>query len=251
MSNRSDLTFTNDVVLFPLAFVFVMWIVFWVESKFHFNFNDYGIYPMSISGLKGILFAPFIHGNLEHIFNNSVPVFVLMTALFYFYKNIKWQVLVYGILLTGLATWIIGRPANHIGASGVVYMLAAFLFFKGILSRQYQLTALSLVVVFLYGSLLWYLFPIDPKISWEGHASGFGVGFLFALIFRKKTFTNKKFEWQQADYNPEQDPFMKHFDEDGNFIEKIPEVEEDNETSNQEDEIYPKVNYHFKSKDSK
>lgn len=244
MANKEDPYFSNDVVLFPLAFVFVMWVVFWVESKFHLNFNNFGVYPLTISGLKGILFGPFIHGNVEHIFNNSIPIFVLTAALFYFYRSLRWQVLIYGILLTGLATWLIGRPANHIGASGVVYMLAAFLFFKGILSKQYQLTALSLVVVFLYGSLLWYLFPIDPKISWEGHASGFIVGIIFALIFRKNTMPIKKFEWQREDYDPEEDPFMNHFDADGNFIEKLSEIEI--EPLEIKDEMPLQIHYHFK-----
>jgi hypothetical protein len=126
-------------------------------------------------------------------------------------------------LLSGIITWLIGRPAVHIGASGVVYMLAAFLFFKGIFSKQYQLTALSLVVVFLYGGLLWYLFPIDPKISWEGHLSGFAVGLGFALLFKEVPLDNKKYPWEMEDFNPEDDDFIKQFDENGNFIEKVPD----------------------------
>jgi hypothetical protein len=136
-------------------------------------------------------------------------------------------VLLWGIVITGLFTWLIGRPALHIGASGVVYMLAAFLCFKGIFSKQYQLTALAFVVVFLYGSLLWYVFPVDPEISWEGHLSGFGVGFVFALLFRSNPIENKKNEWEREDYNAEADPFLKHFDEKGNFIETPPEEEEE------------------------
>jgi hypothetical protein len=108
-----------------------------------------------------------------------------------------------------------------------VYLLAAFLCFKGIFSKQYQLTALAFVVVFLYGSLLWYVFPVNPEISWEGHLSGFGVGFVFALLFRSNPIENKKYVWEHEDFNPEEDPFLKHFDEDGNFVEKLPEVEED------------------------
>ncbi|NND88764.1 MAG: rhomboid family intramembrane serine protease, partial [Flavobacteriaceae bacterium] len=165
----------------------------------------------------------FIHSDLQHLFNNTIPLFVLTTSLFYFYRNVRWRVLISGIMITGILTWLLGRPSNHIGASGVVYMLAAFLFFKGIFSKQYQLTALSFVVVFLYGSLVWYLFPIDPKISWEGHLSGFLVGIVLALIFRKNPIENKKYAWEREDYNPEEDEFLRHFDEDGNFIEKLPE----------------------------
>ena len=216
MSNKNPISI--DVILYPLLFVVALWIVFWMESRFSINFNRFGIYPLKPSGLIGILTGPFIHGSLKHLFNNSAPLFVLSTALFYFYRNIRWKVLVYGLLLTGLLTWLIGRPSLHIGASGVVYMLVAFLFFKGIFSKQYQLTALALVVVFLYGGLWWYVFPIDPKISWEGHLSGFFVGILFAFVFKTVPLENKKYEWEKEGFDPEADPFLRQFDDDGNFV---------------------------------
>src|SRR5690606_571298 len=177
MSNQ--LKFSNSVILYPLLFVMVLWVVFWIESVFGHNFNSYGIYPRKLGGLRGVIFSPFIHGSLKHLFNNSVPLFVLCSALFYFYREIRWKVLFMGLLLTGVATWCIGRASFHIGASGVVYMLVAFLFFKGIFSKQFQLTALALIVVFLYGGMLWYVFPVNPEISWEGHLSGFFVGIVF------------------------------------------------------------------------
>jgi len=226
MSDKNRLQFSIDVVGYPLLMVMVLWIVFWIESRFGLNFNRFGIYPQKTEGLMGIVFGPFIHGSLKHIFNNSIPLFVLSMALFYFYRNIRWKVLLFGLLLTGLATWIIGRPSWHIGASGVVYMLVSFLFFKGIWSKQYQLTALSLVVVFLYGGLLWYVFPVDPKISWEGHLSGFFVGLIFAVIFRGVPLENKKYEWEREDFDPVNDPFIKQFDEDGNFVGQPKEIEE-------------------------
>ena len=197
--------------------------VFWLESRFNWNFNFLGIYPRKIEGLRGIIFSPFIHGDIKHLFNNSIPLVVLTTALFYFYRGIRWKVLVYGLLLTGLFTWIIGRPSLHIGASGVIYMLTSFLLFKGIFSKQYQLTALSFAVIFIYGSFIWYIFPTDPKISWEGHLSGFIVGLLFALVFNKNPLEDKKYEWEKETYNPDEDTFLKHFDENGNFIENKPD----------------------------
>tara|TARA_R110002072_G_scaffold163357_2_gene315938 strand:- start:22442 stop:23188 length:747 start_codon:yes stop_codon:yes gene_type:complete len=244
MSKTKGLEFTAGVIGYPIALVLCMWIVFWIEIRFHLDFNYLGIYPLKTEGLRGVLFGPFIHSNLQHLFNNSVPLFVLTSGLFYFYRNISWKVLIYGLFLTGITTWLIGRPAYHIGASGVVYMLVAFLFFKGVLSKQFQLIALSLVVVFLYGGLLWYVFPIDPKISWEGHLSGFGIGFLFALIFREIPIENKKYYWQKEDYNPEEDEFLQQFDENGNFIETKPEVEEDSQA--------PKIQirYTIRKKDS-
>ena len=218
MSQQNQLKFSPEVFGYPLLFVLVLWIVYWVEARFNINFNPYGIYPRTVSGLRGIIFSPFIHGSLKHLFNNSVPLFVLTAALFYFYRDIRWKVLLLGLLFTGIATWAIGRPSLHIGASGVVYLLASFLFFKGIFSKQYQLTALALAVVFLYGGMLWYVFPVNPEISWEGHLSGFFVGFVFAFLFKGNPIERKKYEWEREDYIPENDPFLQQFDDDGNFI---------------------------------
>jgi membrane associated rhomboid family serine protease len=225
MTKKDNLYFSNDVLLFPLLFLLAIVVVFWIESRFNINLNHLGIYPRKIEGLRGILFSPFIHGDVKHLFNNAIPLLVLTSALFYFYRRIRWKVLIYGLLLTGLFTWIIGRSNIHIGASGVIYMLTAFLMFRGILSKHYQLTALSFSVIFLYGGFIWYVFPTDPKISWEGHLSGFIVGIIFALIFNKQTLPVKKYVWQNEDYNPDDDPFMKNFDEDGNFIETVSETE--------------------------
>lgn len=244
MPDKNPLRF--DIVIYPLLFVVILWIVFWMESRFSVNFNRYGIYPLKWSGLVGVLTGPFIHGSLKHLFNNSIPLFVLSTALFYFYREIRWRVLIFGLLLTGILTWFIGRPSLHIGASGVVYMLVAFLFFKGIFSKQFQLTALALVVVFLYGGLWWYVFPIDPAISWEGHLSGFVVGFLFAFLFKNVNLQNKKYEWEKESYDPDSDPFLRQFDADGNFVgtpkEKEPEI---SNTSGMDQEI--RVIYTYKN----
>lgn len=225
MIKKDNLYFSNDVLLFPLFFLLTIVVVFWIESRFNINLNHLGIYPRKIEGLRGILFSPFIHGDVKHLFNNAIPLLVLTSALFYFYRRIRWKVLIYGLLLTGLFTWLIGRSNIHIGASGVIYMLTAFLMFRGILSKHYQLTALSFSVIFLYGGFIWYIFPTDPKISWEGHLSGFIVGIIFALIFNKQTLPVIKYVWQNEDYNPDDDPFMKNFDEDGNFIETVSETE--------------------------
>ena len=225
MTKKNNLYFSNDVLLFPLLFLLTIVIVFWIESRFNINLNYLGICPRKIEGLIGIICSPFIHGDVKHLFNNAIPLLVLTSALFYFYRRIRWKVLIYGLLLTGLFTWIIGRSSIHIGASGVIYMLTAFLMFRGILSKHYQLTALSFSVIFLYGGFIWYIFPTDPKISWEGHLSGFIVGIIFALIFNKQTLPVKKYIWEKEDYNPDNDPFMKNFDKDGNFIETTSETE--------------------------
>ncbi len=206
-------------IFYPLLFVFMMWLVFWTEDTFHYNFTRYGIYPMRWSGLRGIIFSPFIHSGFSHIFNNSIPLFVLSSFLFYHYRRIAWRILFWGFLLTGILTWLIGRPSYHIGMSGIIYMLISFLFFSGILVGYYRLIAVSLIVVFLYGSLIWFMLPIVENMSWEGHLSGFVTGLFLSLIYNKnlkKRYVNKKL----VKIYPEDEVFLKHFDENGNFIEK-------------------------------
>jgi len=225
---QEQFKFSPGVIGYPIAFVLLIWIVFWFEIRFNVNLNKHGIYPKSFSGLQGVVFSPFIHSGIKHLYSNSIPLFVLSTALFYFYRPIAWKVLGYGILMSGLLTWSIGRPSFHIGASGLIYVLFSFTFFKGIFAKHYRLIALSLLVIFLYGSMVWSILPIQEGVSWEGHLSGLLTGLLFALIFRREIAKPKKYIWEHDDYIEDQDPFLKHFDENGNFIERLePEIEEE------------------------
>lgn len=233
MKGHDHFKFSTGVIAYPVFFVLVIWLVFWFEVRFGFNFSRYGVHPQTFKGLRGVILSPFIHGDIQHIYHNSIPLFVLSMALFYFYRPIAWRVILYGILLSGFLTWCIGRSSYHIGASGLVYVLVSFTFFKGVFAKHYRLIALSLLVVFLYGSMIWYTLPIEEGISWEGHMSGLITGLLFALFFRKQVAKPKKYIWQQENYNEDDDPFLKHFDENGNFIESIqPEVEKEQPTIN-------------------
>lgn len=237
---QQQFQFTTGVIAYPIAFVLAIWLVLWFEVRFGFNFTKYGIYPQKISGLKGIIFSPFIHSGLTHLYHNTIPLFVLSAALFYFYRPIAWRVLGLGILVSGLLTWSIGRPSYHIGVSGLIYVLFGFTIFKGVLAKHYRLIALSLFVVFMYGSMIWYILPIKDGMSWEGHLSGLITGLLFAIIFKKHIAKPKVYYWQQPHYNEEEDPFMKHFDEHGNFIEHLPEDEVISEK-------HIKINYDYKA----
>lgn len=223
-SGHTPFRFTYAVLLVPMAYMLLIWTVYLLELRLGVNLNRWGIYPRTLEGLRGILTGPFIHGSVEHLYQNTIPLVVLTASLFYFYRPIAWKTLVYGMLLTGALTWIIGRPAFHIGASGVIYLLASFIFFKGVFSRHYRLVALSLAVVFLYGSMLWYVFPIKEGISWEGHLGGAITGFLLAAGLKAPLPKPPKYAWEHPDYKEEEDPFMRHFDADGNFIEQ-PEAE--------------------------
>lgn len=221
--------------------VLAIWTVFWAEVRFGINLNDFGVYPRKLSGLKGVLFSPFIHGSVEHLYNNTIPVAILTASLFYFYRDVSFRVLLIGFLLSGFLTWCIGRPSYHIGASGMIYVLASFIFFKGIFTKYYRLIALSLTVVFIYGGLLWFIFPVKDGISWEGHLSGFLTGLFLAAILKTKLPEEKKYAWQEDDYLEEEDEFMQHFDEKGNFIERKDKIAES-------DEGPPKITYHYRKK---
>jgi membrane associated rhomboid family serine protease len=201
-----------------------MWLVWSVERVFHLDMASHGITPRTVEGLQGVLFSPFLHANVQHLANNSIPLFVLGTALIYFYRELSLKVLVYGILFSGLLTWVFGRNSIHIGASSLVYVLVSFIFFKGLYTQYYRLMALSLAVVLVYGGMVWYVFPSpittgELQISWEGHLAGLLVGLVMAIRYKTPDYVaDIQYLWEKPEFNPEEDPFMKHFDEEGNFV---------------------------------
>ncbi|WP_417443657.1 rhomboid family intramembrane serine protease [Joostella sp.] len=221
MRKDESLDFSLWMLIYPLFFGLTIWTVYWFELTFGFDFTHYGVYPRTLSGLRGVVLSPFIHSSVEHLYSNTLPLMILSSALFYFYNKISWKVLLLGVLLSGFFTWLIGRPAYHIGASGLIYVLVSFIFFKGIFAKNRRLIALSLVTVFVYGSMFWFIFPVENKISWEGHLSGFLVGLFLAIIFKSEVLRKEKYDWERDDYNEDEDQFLKHFDADGNFIEQL------------------------------
>ena len=224
--SESQFTYKKETFLIPLIALASIWLVYFIEIKFKLNFNNYGIYPQSIKGLRGVILSPFIHSDAKHLINNSVPLAVMLGCLYYFYFKIANKVLILGVLFTGFLTWTFARPANHIGASGVVYFLVSFIFFSGMFRKYYRLIALSLAVVFLYGSMVWYILPVEEHISWEGHLSGFLVGLLFAFLFKSVGPKPELFEFSKNE------EFETLFDEDGNF--NPPEVVDTVEVENKD-----------------
>ena len=215
MTDQKHFKFSTFTLAIPLYFVLFLWFIFWFELKFGFNFNKYGIYPRTFKGLRGIFFSPFIHGDVKHLYHNSIPLFVLMFSLLYFYRNIAGKVFIYGTIFTGLLTWIIARRSYHIGASGVIYLLFSFIFFSGIIRKNYRLIAVSLLVIFLYGSMVWYVLPVKEEVSWEGHLSGFLTGLILAFYFRNTGPQLFEYDWEKEDYQPTD--FDDMFDEEGNL----------------------------------
>jgi membrane associated rhomboid family serine protease len=149
------------------------------------SLSEYGVLPREIKGLRGIIFSPFIHADFSHLISNSTSLFILTFSLFSLYTRSSIWVFPIIYVFHGLAVWLFARGAYHIGASGLVYGFASYLFFIGVFRKDSRSIALSLLVVFLYGGLVWGVLPIDPQVSFEAHLSGGIIGLICAIIFRK------------------------------------------------------------------
>ena len=188
-------------VIFPILIGLLMLLSYILEKGMHWDFHHAGVYPRRMEGVWGILTVVFVHADLEHLLNNLLSFIILGSLLFYFYREIAGSVLSISYLLSGLILWVIGRESWHIGASGLIYALAFFLFFSGIIRKYAPLLAISFTVVLLYGSMVWHLFPwkLDDHISWEGHLSGGIVGLLLSVCYRKKDPQKPVVIWDEED----------------------------------------------------
>ena len=188
-----------NTFIFPLLILLSMSLVKSLELKTGSDWGQFGVFPKEIYGLKGVLFSPFIHGSIKHLFNNLIPLFFLLSAMIHFYNKLAYIIYFIIHIGAGLILWFIGREVFHIGASGIVYGLASFMFFSGIFRKNTQLLAFSLLITFLYGSMVWGIFPETVKkgVSWEGHLSGAIIGFILSIVFLKKGPQRKKYEWEE------------------------------------------------------
>ena len=191
---------TREALVYPFLFVFLLWIIWFAQETNLVELNQFGLLPRSLEGLIGIITMPFLHSTIDsaHLLSNSVPAYFLMAGLIYYYKPIALKVFVLSWVLTGIVLWIIAdnTGARHVGFSGVIYALVSFLFLSGILRKFIYLQVLSLLVVFLYGSLIWGIFPTKEPISWEGHLSGLLVGIFLAYIYRLEGPQRVKFAYE-------------------------------------------------------
>lgn len=186
---------------FTILFIVIMWLVYFVNQSFNLNLYKYGVYTRTLNGLLGVIFSPFIHSSssINHIVSNSVPLLVLGTALFYFYREIAFKVF-FGIwFISGFWLWALSRPSYHIGASGVVYGLAFFIFLSGWIRRSKPLMGLSLLVVFLYGSIVWGVLPVDLSISFEGHFYGALSGVILAYVYKNQGPQKREYIWEEEE----------------------------------------------------
>jgi membrane associated rhomboid family serine protease len=178
----------------------------------HLDLSFLGVLPRKPEGLIGIFSCPLIHSDMKHLFANSIPLMILGGCLFYFYREIAIRTFLLVYFITGLCVWAGAREAYHIGASGVVYGLAAFLFFSGIFRRDGKLLAITLLITFLYGSMVWGIFPDffpNENISFESHFWGLIAGTLLAFYFRKEGPIPKKFDWEDEEEDNEESEFKE------------------------------------------
>jgi membrane associated rhomboid family serine protease len=188
-----------ESIYYPLIFLAIIWAIKIAEILTSYNLMVLGIFPRLITGLQGILFAPVLHGSLYHLFSNSGPILVLGTTLFYFYRDVAFRVILLSWIITGSVVWLAGRDAYHIGASGLIYSFASFLFFSGFIRRSIELIAISFIVVFLYGGMVWGILPLREGISWESHMTGAAAGIALAFVYRHHGPQKKIYNWEYED----------------------------------------------------
>lgn len=210
---------TIEAIIYPLLLLLILWCVFLIDRLYYLDLYKFGVKPQTIEGLKGIFFMPFIHSQKDysHIINNSVPIFILLSTLIYFYREIAIYVVLFIWLGSGFILWYMAENpfVYHIGISGIIYGLFGFLLLSGFFTKYLPLQAISLFVAFVYGSMIWGIFPTEERISWEGHLAGFLIGLLLAVAFRKKGPRPPKYR-----YEIEQEMGIEPPDFEGEWKEK-------------------------------
>lgn len=238
-----------EAFVYPLLLLVVMWLSLWADHLFpEVKFYKFGVRPHDVYGLRGILFMPLIHAKdeIEHIVNNSIPIVVLLGALIFYYREIALRVFVFSWVFTGLGVWLFASNtfSYHIGMSGIIYALAAFLFTSGVIRRYLPLQGISLFVVFVYGSLIWGIFPIEPKVSWEGHLFGLITGVFLAFIYRKRGPQRPKYF-----YELEKEMGIEPPDFEAEYNERLRIERERHEREMQDEAVNIKVIYHYRPKE--
>ena len=204
--NIENKKISSNTFIFPTFLLIIICIIKTYEINMGHNLSHLGVLPRDLDGLKGIILSPFIHGSTKHLFNNLIPLFFLTSALIHFYDHLGYKILLTIYIFSGILLWFIGRENFHIGASGIIYGLASFMFFSGVFRRNTQLLSFSLLITFLYGGMVWGIFPetVKPNVSWEGHLSGAIIGFISSIIYLKKGPQRKEYAWENEEDEEDQ-----------------------------------------------
>jgi membrane associated rhomboid family serine protease len=184
-----------------LSFVLILWVVKLAEYYSGLDFTQFGNYPRQVSGLVGIIFSPLIHSSFAHLFANTPPIIVIGTMLLYGYPRAAKILLPIVYLGSGTAVWLFAREAYHIGASGLAFGMLFFVLTVGMLRWDRRAIALSLIVFFLYGSMVWGVLPVAREISFESHLSGALIGVVLAFLLRHRDPgpPHKRYSWENEE----------------------------------------------------
>ncbi len=194
-------------VRIAVGFVVLLWIIHGINSALGLDPASSGVRPGEWAGLPGILFAPLVHADFEHLLSNSLPLLVLITTVLFLYPNSALRTLPAVWFLPGIAVWLFGRDSSHFGASGLVYGLATYVLVAGVLRRDRRAIAASLVVWFLYGSLVWGVLPVPAGVSWETHLAGAVVGAVMAVLLRRlDVLPRKQYAWEGERQDDDETP---------------------------------------------
>lgn len=189
-----------------IGVAFVMWAVFAFDQFTGIGLIRYGLVPRDALGLIGVVTTPLLHYNLAHIASNTLPLVIGGTMMLFLYPNSSVRALPVIWLGSGLLAWLFARDSIHIGASGVIYGLLAFVFISGVIRRDLRSIGAALVIWFMYGSMIWGVLPVGRGMSWELHASGLLLGIATAIRFRAwDRPPMKRYDWED-DELPENEP---------------------------------------------
>lgn len=212
MQNSKD--FFRKLII-PLTFPILLWVIYLFTYLLDIPTYKLGILPRNFSGLVGIFTSPLIHGGFSHLISNTAPLVFMGIGIYYFYPKVAYKVFAIIYLGTGILVWIFAREVYHIGASGIIYGFVSFLFFSGIFRKDNRSIALALVVIFLYGGLIWGVLPVEKGVSWESHLSGAIVGLISAFVFRKAD-PPKRYDWEDEELDTPIEKLEVSYDADKN-----------------------------------
>jgi membrane associated rhomboid family serine protease len=205
-----------------LGFVALLWLI--PLLGWGLELDRFGIRPRQWVGLPGILVAPLLHAGFMHLIANSVPLLVLGTAMLQLYPTAALRALPALYLGPGIAVWLFAREGVHVGASGLVYGLVSYIFVAGLIRRDRRAIAASLLVAFMYGTLVWGVLPIKEGVSWETHLAAALIGVLLAILQRHRDVPPRaRYSWEDEGDPGEDTPYdEEQSDDDAAFPQDDP-----------------------------
>ena len=191
----------KQAALIAAAFIALLWVIEILDRLLNLNLYQLGVYPREPLGLLGILYGPLIHGSWNHLLSNSFALLILGTALVYGYPRSTLPVFLSIYFFSGILNWLFARQSWHFGASGLTHGMMFFIFTIGILRGDRLSVALAMIVFFIYGGMVWSIFPQEPGISYEGHFFGAIIGVLAALLFKSHdpSLPVREYPWENED----------------------------------------------------